>query len=204
MRTLVDTLAKHGHKPEVRQTSLALLERGLAGIREVVRSTLATYKSDRTAAQLTHGDLEDLRYLVQHEVARRRLRLDFDNRLPALAAVDGGAVRQATLNLLLNACAASPVGATVGLSAAQRGERLEIAVSDQGPGLPAPQAELLVDSSRLPGAPPRGSGLGLWMVGRLLRELDGSIAVDSAIQGGSVITMTIPLRAAVADLDHVA
>ena len=46
MLNLVDTLRKHGHEVQIRQRSLDLLERGLTGIRNVVRATLTTYKQE--------------------------------------------------------------------------------------------------------------------------------------------------------------
>src|SRR5918995_2933546 len=42
----VDTLKQHGGRPEVRSRTLDLIERGLKGIRDVVRSTLVTYRAD--------------------------------------------------------------------------------------------------------------------------------------------------------------
>src|SRR5271169_454253 len=44
MLNLVNTLRKHGKDGTIRQRSLDLLERGLTGIKNVVRATLATYK----------------------------------------------------------------------------------------------------------------------------------------------------------------
>jgi len=204
MRTLVDTLAKHGERPEVRRESLALLERGLAGIRDVVRSTLASYKTQASNGALAGPDLDDLRYLIQHEVARRRLQLAWDNRLPMTLALDGGAVRQAALNLLLNACAASPIGARVGFSAVLAADdNLVLRVSDQGAGLPSEMAQVLTARGRLMPVPGKGSGLGIWMVARLLRGLGGQTEVAAADGGGTVITLSIPLQQR-GSLDHVA
>ena len=51
--------------------------------------------------------------------------------------MDGGAIRQAVLNLLLNACAASPVGGRVRSEASMSDGALRFVISDEGPGLPA-------------------------------------------------------------------
>ena len=40
----LDTLKKHGETPGVRETSISLIERGLAGIRDVVQAALSTYR----------------------------------------------------------------------------------------------------------------------------------------------------------------
>ena len=97
MLNLVDTLRKHGNEVQIRQRSLDLLERGLIGIRNVVRATLTTYKQEVPSSKLLRGELEDLQFLIQHEIARREVTLQWVNRLPDEIDVDGGAVRQIAL-----------------------------------------------------------------------------------------------------------
>jgi signal transduction histidine kinase len=162
----------------VLQTSLDFLKRGLAGIRNVVRATLVTYKGCSDAGLLTRIDLEDLRFLVQHETSMRRLRLDWDNRITEPLAVDGPAVRQITLNLLLNACAASPDGDCVTVTVSCNEGKLQITVADQGPGLPKDMAGLLRQDAPAPAPSPDSKGLGLWTTGQLVRRLGGRINVE--------------------------
>jgi len=192
MQTVLDTLQKHGARPEVRSEGLALLMRGLGGIREVVRSTLATYKAEQGRQDLQPADLDDLRYLIQHEVARRRLAVEWRNGLAEILPIDGGALRQALLNLLLNACAASPPGGTVAFEAAAGPQTLRLAVSDQGGGLPEAQRRLLQGREALPKLPERGTGLGLWMVARLIGGLRGRIAVE-LLSPGTRVVIDLPL-----------
>jgi signal transduction histidine kinase len=40
----------------------------------------------------------------------------------------------------------------------------------------------------------KGTGLGLWMTNRLIRELDGSVTVGSSERGTTLVTVTVPLR----------
>ena len=60
--------------------------------------------------------------LMKPELRRRRQRLDWQVDWPAdfTATIPGGPVRQAVLNLLLNASAATPVGRAIGLSVGGR------------------------------------------------------------------------------------
>ena len=93
-------------------------------------------------------------------------------------------VRQVVLNLLINACAATPVGGTVHLRARATESWLMIEVGDEGPGLPDDLAKYLVGhSDEAPGA---GRGLGLWIVRRLVADDDGEIRV---IQEGGLSTL---------------
>jgi signal transduction histidine kinase len=193
MLTLVDTLRKYGHDSAVRQRSLDLIERGLKGIRNVVRATLATYKGLPQTGPLSPGDLDDLRFLIQHEVARRHLRLAWQNGLLETLNVDGRAIRQIALNLLLNACAASPEGGLVRFEARIEKDKLSIVCADEGPGLP-PDVERLLREPRLSAALPSGSvGLGVWTICQLLARHHGRVAIERPRAGGTCIAVDLPL-----------
>jgi signal transduction histidine kinase len=162
-----------------------------------------TYKGGQHPERLTRSDLDDLRFLVQHEVSRRQLRLRWENRLPSDLAVDGGAVRQAVLNLLLNACAASPLRATVSVTARLHEGRLVVEIADRGPGLPADIAALLRDL-QADRVPDRQGGLGVWAAARLVTRLEGRFEIDTAPGKGTRIAILIPAVAEEMELDHVA
>jgi signal transduction histidine kinase len=193
MLNAIDTLQVHGDDPAARQKSLEFLKRGLAGIRSVVRATLATYKGGSAPSLLTPGDLDDLQFLVQHETGARRLKLAWRNALDRPVPIDGSGVRQITLNLLLNACAASPNDGTVGVEANFGAGLLHISITDEGPGLPEEMATLIRRSDHL-AAPPGGSaGLGLWTTTRLVRDLGGRIEFEAG-PGGTRIRVTLPIQ----------
>ena len=193
MLNAIDTLQTYGHDPAVRQKSLDLLKRGLAGIRNVVRATLATYKGGADVAVLTKIDLDDQRFLVQHETGARRLRLDWDNRVVEPLAIDGPAVRQITLNLLLNACAASPYGGCVAVKVTHCEDELRIVIGDQGPGLPKDMAALLTRAGAGPTPLPESKGLGLWTTGELVRRLGGRVEVEYPGIGTRVV-VNLPIK----------
>jgi signal transduction histidine kinase len=176
MLNAIDTIQAYGHDPAVLQASLDFLKRGLAGIRNVVRATLVTYKGGSETGVLTGIDLDDLRFLVQHESDARHLHLEWDNRIAEPLSIDGPAVRQITLNLLLNACAASPDGGLVAVTASHRAGKLRIVVTDRGPGLPNDMATLLHQDAPTPS--PESKGLGLWTTGDLVRRLGGCVDVQ--------------------------
>lgn len=190
----LDTLKAHSEKPGVRETAVSLIERGLEGIRDVVEAALSTYRPERLGRPLTAADLDDVRLLLTPELRRRRQRLDWDvgfggrSELP----VRGGPVRQAALNLLLNASAVTPDGGTISLRAGHGERTLRIAIGDQGPGMPPDIAAILID--RDPGPAVRsGRGLGLWMVRRMVDDLGGRAGIVPKAGGGIVVTLSIPV-----------
>lgn len=192
MLNAIDTIQVHGNDPVVLQKSLDFLKRGLAGIRNVARAALVTYKGGPSSGLLTRSDLDDLRFLVQHEIGARRLRLEWQNRIAEPLLIDGAAVRQITLNLLLNACAASHLGARVAVNGWCCDGALQIAVSDEGPGLPKEMAALLYQTAPATGRMPETKGLGLWMSGHLIRRLGGHAEVKYP-GVGTQITITLPI-----------
>ena len=143
-----------------------------------MRATLVTYKGSSETGVLTAIDLNDLRFLVQHETGARHLHLEWDNRIAEPLSIDGPAVRQITLNLLLNACAASPDGGLVAVTMSPHAGKLRITVADQGLGLPEDMALLLHQDAPVPAPGPESKGLGLWTTGDLVRRLNGHVEVE--------------------------
>ena len=188
----LSTLKSHGHLQSVRDVSLGLLERGLIGIRDVVRTTLTVYRTDAVARDLLPADINDLGLLIAPEARRKSVEITIDNALADVVRLPSTPIRQAVLNLILNAVAAAPAGSEVCVFADATDERLAIAVVDGGSGLPPLAAEVLTGRS---GAPPplEGGGLGLWTISRLIADVGGTIAVLYPDSGGTSVTLTIPI-----------
>lgn len=186
------TLRSHGHLKNVRDGSLGLLERGLVGIRDVVRTTLTIYRTDAAMRHLSPADIDDLGLLIGPEARRKSVEIMISNTLTADVRLPSTPIRQAVLNLILNAVAAAPEGSEVRVLADANGQHLAIAVTDRGPGLPAIAAEVLTGRS---GAPPPldGGGLGLWTISRLVADIGGRIAVEYPASGGTAVKLTIPI-----------
>lgn len=188
----VDTLRIHGEKPKARNASLDLLQRGLEGIAEVVRAALATYRPERHTRPLARTDFEDAKLLLMPELRRRRQHLDCQIALPEdiACAYPSGPIRQATINLLLNASAATPEGGTVGLTVAINQERLIIEVRDQGTGMPRQARAILMGETET--SLPPGSGLGLWIVRQIAEEISATIEISGHETSGSSVRISLP------------
>lgn len=190
LATAVSTLRRFGDRPEVRDESLAFLERGIGALERIVTSTLNVYRPEDDR-RLLRSDLEDLRHLLRPAAERAGVAVDLDLDLPGGDLTLGsGGVRPVLLNLLLNACAATPAGGRVGLRARVEGDALVCEVTDEGPGL---------DPARLGPAVPGASSrrLGLDVVVGLLGSLDARASVAARPGGGTLIRLAIPLRAGV-------
>jgi signal transduction histidine kinase len=194
MLNVIDTLKKHGDDRETRLRALGLLERGLTGIANVVRAALTIYRGPRMDRTLRASDLDDLQFLLQHEVSRRKLTLRWTNTLPDSIGIDGSTLRQVSLNLLLNACAASQLGSRVEFSAEAIEQSICIRVRDYGPGLPANIRALLENPQFAPNVPTEELGLGVWTVCRLVERAGGRIEVMRSDESGTDLRVTLPVE----------
>jgi len=119
--------------------------------------------------------------------------------LPTVTA-DPARVEQVLTNLLGNARKYTPAGGRITLSARQRGDVVEIAVADQGLGIPANALDKLfdkfyrVESDDRRGIP--GTGLGLAIVRELVEAQGGKVGAESEGTGkGTRFWFTLPLAA---------
>ncbi len=187
----VDTLRKHGEKDDVRRASLDLLQRGLQGIGEVVRAALATYRPDRQVRPLSRNDFEDATLLLTPELRRRgqALEVQLDEGGSFACTCPAGPVRQALINLLLNASAASPNGSDLTLKAANGKTGLLIEVADRGAGIPPDSVRTLLGKSGK--SLPDGKGLGLWVVSQIADEIGARLEIRDRPGGGTIVAMAL-------------
>lgn len=123
-----------------------------------------------------------------------RLRLELDADSGRAFRGDGARLRQALLNLALNAAEATPGGGEIVLRAARFGGRLHLAVVDDGPGIPAEVRARLGEPFFT--TKEKGSGLGLSIVRRVAESHGGRLMVDSRPGGGSTFTLELPAHPA--------
>ncbi len=95
-------------------------------------------------------------------------------------------------NLLLNAIRHSPEGGCVSLELTTAGRRVQVAVCDQGPGIPAPQREQVFD--RFWSGADRGghSGLGLAIGRAIARRHGGELRLGESRPGRCVLLVELP------------
>jgi CheY-like chemotaxis protein len=129
--------------------------------------------------------------------------LDLQARIPdglPAAQCDPDRVGQILNNLIGNAIKFTEAG-QVQVSAELRGDRVAVAVTDTGIGIPeGARAKVFEEFYQVDQSLARrrgGTGLGLAIASRLARMMDGEISVESVVGSGSRFTFTLP-RSAVA------
>ena len=104
---------------------------------------------------------------------------------------DPGMLRQALLNLALNACQAMPAGGELRFRCrAAANRRVQLTVEDTGSGIPPDHLSRIFDlyfTTR-----EKGSGIGLSMVYRTVQLHDGEVEVESTPGKGSAFRLLLP------------
>ena len=108
--------------------------------------------------------------------------------------VDPELIRAALLNLLLNAAQAMGEQGTIHVQTRVSTESAVVEVRDDGPGIPTALRERVLEPFFTTKA--RGGGLGLPIAKRSAELHHGSLTLSCPEGGGTVATLTLPLRAA--------
>ncbi|MFD2183501.1 two-component system sensor histidine kinase AtoS [Rhodoplanes azumiensis] len=119
-----------------------------------------------------------------------RIALDCDGSFPTIEA-DGEALKQALLNLIINAIQAIPDGGTVTVSTRTEDDRVVIAVKDDGVGVAPENLDKVFDPFF--STKPSGTGLGLAMVHRIVDAHGGVITFNSTPGKGTVVEIRLPI-----------
>jgi PAS domain S-box-containing protein len=146
--------------------------------------------------RLEDGDvnrvIEELLEFVQPELDQAGVQIEsnLSTSLPLLR-IDARYIKQALLNLIKNAVAAMPGGGVLRVDTLRAGEDVQVRISDTGSGIP----EEIMDKIFEPyfTTKPFGTGLGLTIVFKIVKEHFGDISVTSRPGEGTTVTLALPV-----------
>ncbi|HEX7603248.1 MAG TPA: HAMP domain-containing sensor histidine kinase [Polyangiaceae bacterium] len=139
----------------------------------------------------------ELLLLLETRAAESNVTLEVIGDESAEIIADGRKLRQALLNLVLNAVQASPPNTKVTMHVARTKQgTLRMRVIDRGAGM-SPE---VLDRIRKPGFTTRaqGTGLGVAMARALIEQHGGSISYESTEGSGTTVTVELPPNASLA------
>ncbi len=186
----IDTLKKHPDDKQLMERYLPLLDKGLNRIRNIVGSLLVELRVEDAREESGLSCLEDLRDIVEAEIDGRDIVFVWENHLDDRIEVNGRQVQQVILNLLKNAVQAVPDGGTVAFRSFQDANWVVLEVDDSGPGILPGNRSQIFDPFFT--TKPNGTGLGLWIVYRLVESMRGVIEVESEVGRGTQFRVTLP------------
>ena len=187
---LWERLPDHARTPE----SLAAVLGAVDRLNDLVGRLLLFARSgheDRRPVDLNAVAAETAELLrAQADVQRVEVACDPAKDLPPVAGA-AQALRQLVLNLAANALQATPAGGRLTIrTRGLPGRRVELAVSDTGPGVPAGLRDRVFEpffTTR-----PDGTGLGLALCREVARQHGGDVTLGPPAGGGATFRLTLP------------
>jgi PAS domain S-box-containing protein len=173
---------------------------GAERVREIVRDlrTFSRAQAKETSQFELAPVLVSSIQMAQNEI-RHRARLVRDFREATVIAGSPSRLGQVFLNLLINAAHAVPVGCadkhTISVRAMCAGKEVRIDVSDTGTGIEPEHLARLFDPFFTTKPVGHGTGLGLFVCQRIVREHGGRIEVQSTPGVGTTFSVFLPIQA---------
>lgn len=197
-------LLRRDRTPEERTEWLQVIERETHALGGLIDNLLLLARGPEPDAfpareRLDLGCLvEDVVAAFAARAATRGATIVADPPCHVVVEADPRALRQTVANLLDNSLRFGPRGQRVVVALRAHCGFAELAVEDQGPGLPPEErARFLRPSGHLdrPLRSDGGRGLGLAVVAEVVRAHGGSAAVDEVPGGGGRVRVLFPLAA---------
>ena len=178
----------------------ARLERLVADLLDLSKiesGRMTPVMSPIAAGALVTGALEPSRPRI--EAGGIELRVQIDPDLPLVMA-DASQIERVVANLIANAVAATPRGGRIVVSAHRAGDRVEVAVSDTGRGIPREFLPRLFEKfTQVPHRATGSAGLGLAISRQIVRAHGGDMRAASEPGRGATFTFVVPVAGGTPD-----
>lgn len=204
IRLFTETLALGRTDPEATRKCLDGLERETTRLQDLIDRLLdwGRMESGRREFDVRPADVHRIvnDALRAVEPLRERVSATIEKSVPdklPLVRAEHAAMVDALVNLLTNACKYGGSPAHIRLEVGTAGQRVRIAVRDEGPGIPIAEHKRIFQKfyrvdDRLSRSR-EGSGLGLAIVHHVMKAHRGHVDVKSAPGHGSTFTLSIPI-----------
>jgi signal transduction histidine kinase len=195
MRLWLENLKSSGTgNPEMQQRAIQILDKEIDRLDRVVKRLLDFYRPVELLLEETRLDelLQQALELVQPQIEKSQVDLitRLETEIPPIR-VDRELLKQAVLNLLLNACEAMPSGGRLTVELKRTKNTAEIIVRDTGLGIPDEHRERIFQLFFTTKA--GGSGVGLATAYRIVMLHNGSLDFTSEAGRGTAFRIQLPL-----------
>lgn len=163
------------------------------------RHHLTVHLREDTISQIYASIADDMQ--LRASAQQRLLTINIPENLPTVAA-DRGSVSEVIGNLVDNAIKYSFEGGTVAVKAEQKGDFVEVSITDNGVGMPPNVVKNLFHKfyrSHRSREAVAGTGIGLYICKAFVESHGGTISARSKENEGSTFSFTLPIYATVKD-----
>ena len=139
------------------------------------------------------AELETVHMLVANDARQRRITLDLV--LPPFEAIvvgDGEKLRQAFLNIVINAFQATPSGGGVTITLNKADSEIEIRFRDSGSGITSENLRRIFEPFFT--TKQDGTGLGLAITKKIIEGHGGTLHVESEVDKGTTVIVALPMQ----------
>ena len=173
---------------------VSIIESEIRRLDEVVQGFLKFTRPEDLRLQpvKVNSLLDEILPIIQTEASKNNVKVTVEvpSTLPAVNG-DSAMLRQAFLNLAINACQAMPSGGSLRLTSAPISRsRVEVRVQDTGVGIAPDHLSKIFNLYFT--TKERGTGIGLSMVYRIIQMHDGEIEVQSTPARGTTFRVLLP------------
>jgi two-component system sensor histidine kinase HydH len=139
-------------------------------------------------------ELDTILFLVSNDARERQIKLVLQPPVvPVIISADGEKLRQAFLNIAINALQATPPGGSVIISTTVYQKALcEIRFRDTGPGIDAETLGRIFEPFFTTKSD--GTGLGLAITRKIIESHGGTLLVESEPGHGTTVTVRLPMQ----------
>jgi len=201
---MLESLESKPTEAELRE-QLPHMKTATAWLQRIYNALLRADRAGKTAARDGHPSkptplrtvLKELHAQVAPELAERSQELQMRIEDDPSVAVDRELIMGVLRELIANASAFSPQGASIRLQVELRGRHwVQIEVSDKGCGIPRKDLQRIFQrftrGSNAARMKPVGTGLGLFVVHEVVTRARGRISVSSREGKGTTVTVVLP------------
>ena len=185
-----DKRKKHVERIKSSVKNLTSILDDFLSLEKLEQGKVESHNSEFNFREFIEDAIEEMHGMSKKK--QQEIHLQYDG--PEQVYQDKKILRNVLLNLLSNAIKYSPEGKTIFISSEIKDERVNLAVKDEGIGIPLEAQKNLFDKFfRARNAVNiQGTGLGLNIVKRYVELLDGIISFDSIENAGTVFTVSFP------------
>ena len=140
------------------------------------------------------SEFEDTVYMYSSRLAQDGITLEYlenDCDIPEIPC-DGQRLRQVFLNVLDNAAKHGGEGKRIEASISYEDEKVVVRIRDFGPGIPEDELPLVKKKFYKGSSSVRGTGIGLAVCDEIIRLHNGSLTLENAPGGGTLVTISLP------------
>ena len=185
---VLETAAKLESYLDVAKGEIARLDYIVTQFLQAIRPSPPQLKMDslndaaRSTLELLRPELENRGLIVKEKFARRL----------SPSPLDEVQIKQALVNLIKNAMQAMTKGGTLTVQTGENADAVWVSVADTGGGIPQDQIDHIFEPFFT--TKKKGTGLGLMIVQRIVRQHGGRIELESHVGQGTIFRIWLPLH----------